>query len=431
MKSTREAKLILILGLLAMSFLETVLRPGPDSFLSAYRVFIPLILFFIVLPKIRHYQWEVFFLVVVFVWNLVWIRAFNHDMAVMIQFYIHIICCFSVYSLVKYLKVAYPDRFDSLMFRLLDLMTLLTIGLFLLQYPLRFNLPNTVPGRVNTFYWTENEMGMSLVLMSTLYLQRFLKGKGVLDLAKVLIISLILYLNDNRISILGFGLFFLLLLFLEYSGPKSKKQALIAVAVLVLLVFLINPVFNFKGSQTGIREMILDPIRRIITLDPYRLAGSLYDRTDAIIYGLMELKKTYYLGIGLGNSINVLALPQYKLASAKSMHNIVAQLWVELGILAMILYAVIATVLIRDLRRRPQDLTVNYRFAFVLAFILISMQSSTGIFSNYFVIAFISYVSLSKDLLKKVSRRQLLPRIPKTYLEDLAKVKSKELKSNG
>lgn len=395
--------------LLVLCFFEAVFRTSPDSSLSAYRLTIPFIFLLIVLPKVKLYGKELFFLIGLLFWNVLWVAVFHHDFATMFQFYFHVLCIFSVYALVKFIKITWPDHFDDIMFALLDTMTILTILVFIPQYVLRFNLPNTVSGRVNTFYWTENEMGMSLVVMATLYVQRFLKGKRWMDLIKILMICVILYLNDNRISILGFALFIMLILFIEYSSPKAKKYSLGVLGILIILFFLWDPVIDFKGSQLGVAELIGDPIRRIIMLDPYRLAGSLYDRTDAIIYGLIELQRTFFMGIGLGNSLNVLAMPKYYLVSAKSMHNIVAQLWVELGLFAMVMYAAIAFKIIKDLRAKPFDLTVNYRFCFVLAFILISMQSSSGIFSNYFVAAFVSYICLSKDLFASVPKRPWLP----------------------
>ena len=56
--------------ILILSFLHATLRLNPDSFLSAFRVIIPIIYMFLYLPKINGYMKETKVLVIIFVWNI-------------------------------------------------------------------------------------------------------------------------------------------------------------------------------------------------------------------------------------------------------------------------------------------------------------------------------------------------------------------------
>jgi len=139
---------------------------------------------------------------------------------------------------------------------------------------------------------------------------------------------------------------------------------------------------------------MFEPIHRILTLDPYKLSGSITDRSDAVIYGLMELKKSYLLGIGLGNSIEMLKMSEYSLDSAKSMHNFIMQMIVELGILGLILISYIFKKIIRGVTKENVAAIDIIRAVFFMGFIFISLQSSSGIFSNYFVWTVIMFILL-------------------------------------
>lgn len=378
-----------VYGLLLLAFLEMSLRVGS---ISAFRLAIPFLFLAVVLPRFLIFKKELIFLGLLLLYNTMILVIFGGDQALFIQFFIHTLAVFSVVVLVKYLKI-FDENFERRFFRFLDGFTMVTLLLFVFQYLYRFNLPGTVLGRVNTFYWTENEMGMSLAVMGCLYFQHFVFRRTKIDLLKLLAILGVLYLNDNRISLIGIS-FFILLSGLV-SIKRHSKKALVVLALLIVLIFILNPVPNFRGSQVGIRELILEPVLRILQLEPYRLAGSLPDRTDAIIYGLMELKENYYVGIGLGNSLEVLQRPHYKLVSAQSMHNIVAQLVVELGFFAVVLYLLIFIKTVVHWWKDSTDANRIFKFAFTISFILISMQSSTGIFSNYFMVTAVSYIYLA------------------------------------
>ena len=95
----------------------------------------------------------------------------------------------------------------------------------------------------------------------------------------------------------------------------------------------------FRDYPISVRELIFKPIGNIIKLQKVPgSGGSMIDRTNAIIYGMNELVHSHFAGIGLGNSVTMLAKPEYHLLTAKSMHNLFFQIICEAGILGIGLY---------------------------------------------------------------------------------------------
>ena len=297
-------------------------------------------------------------------------------------------------------------KFNERVYRLLDRVTSITIILFLFQFLFRFQFPNTVPGRLGLYYWTENELGMSLAIMIPIYVIN-LKNRSIWSIfPKVIAIFVILFINDNKVSIIGLVLAFAVqLLILNIEIIKEKRTYLFGIVMgliaLVLGAYLWNPSLTFVGYTIELRKLVFDPIERIVMLNPYNLAGSVYDRTDAIIYGIMELKRTFFLGIGLGNANEMLKLPEYTLVTAKSMHNFYAQVIVEQGILGLYFIYYVGKRTISGLVYDSTQKINKLRLIYFISFPIIAMQSSAGIFSNYFVWATLIYVSLYK---KEITR---------------------------
>ena len=165
-------------------------------------------------------------------------------------------------------------------------------------------------------------------------------------------------------------------------------------AVIVLLI-VVNPSFKFRDYSISVDELVFDNIKRIITLDLIEgNGGSMMDRTNAIIYGLMELRRSKFFGIGWGNSVTMLAMPEFHLATAKSMHNIIMQFLVEFGFLAIFVYYKIVRWLISAVKRINENHFFIAKIVFAISFIFISSQSSVGILSNYYTWIVFFYVFL-------------------------------------
>lgn len=395
-------KSFFIYFLITLSFFHSILRPDPDSFISVYRLMIPFIFLFVYLPGFKHFNKETMLLVLIFIWNITTSYLFYHNIASFLVFYMHILSIFSVYISVKVLKLK-SKEFSISFYKFLDYFTIATIILFVLQYFIRFEFPNTVPGRLCLFYWTENELGMSLAIMGPLYIFKYLEGKKLWDLLKTAAICLILYVNDNKLSMIGIFVAFMTYILFAFIRRIREKRIYLIITVIVgfllcAVLFAWNPIIRFRDNSLGLRFIILEPVIRIVTLSPYRLAGSIYDRTDAIIYGLMELKRSYLLGIGLGNANVMLTLDRYALATAKSMHNFLAQMIVEMGILGIFFYIKIFIGVLKGITQSVVGNINLIRLLYLTSFVFISMQSSAGIFSNYFVWAVAAFIFLAEDL---------------------------------
>jgi len=77
------------------------------------------------------------------------------------------------------------------------------------------------------------------------------------------------------------------------------------------------------------------------------------------------------------------------------------QIIVEMGILGIALFAKIALDIIKGVtQKKVRDINI-IRFAYLTSFLFISMQSSSGIFSNYFVWTVLIYLAFSKGILEK------------------------------
>ena len=154
-----------------------------------------------------------------------------------------------------------------------------------------------------------------------------------------------------------------------------------------------NPTLIFRNYKINLSDLLFNKIKEIILLKPtLGSGGSLVDRTNVIIFGLIELKNTFFLGIGWGNSILMLEKPQYYLMTAKSMHNIIAQFLTEFGIVAIVVYGIIVRNMWKGLKRVRLASIYILKITFVISFIFISSQSSVGILSNYYMWISVFYV---------------------------------------
>lgn len=402
-REIKISKSIVIYILIILSFFSATLRMNSESALSPYRLIIPFVYLFIYLKYFKRYNKETLFLAVLFIWNLLTATMFYGKYELMLSFYVHCLCIFSIYIMLKDLKVR-DGLFEKKIFHLLDYFTIFTIILFILQYIFGFQFPNTSINNesglgTSLFYWTENELGMSLAIMIPFYLVRLFQNNKWGDLVKIILIITIMYMNDNKVAMIGVVISMVsYLLIIRIQKNKMKIfylfRMLAYISILFLILFFWNPSISFARLEIDLNTLMFDPIIRILTLDPYKLSGSITDRADAVIYGLIELKKSYLLGIGLGNSIEMLKMSEYSLDSAKSMHNFIMQMIVELGILGLILISYIFMRVIRGVTKKNVTDIDIIRAVFFIGFIFISIQSSSGIFSNYFVWTVVMFLIL-------------------------------------
>lgn len=407
----RSVGVIFAYFMLLTSFFNTVARTSVDADITLYRCFLPLILVAYCLSELYHLRNAIFTLGIFILWNIIPIAFFHADIRLIAQMSFHFLCIFCIYVLVRYIQLN-SDHFERDMYRFLDVFTLATILGWIFQYITKLSLSTTMyRGIPVVIYWTENELGMALAMMFPLYCMKCLKHWELSTFLKILAIVAILFIGDNKICVIGCSLAIFLCLFLRRGKIPIRLGAKISIAVFSVLVmitglFVINPTLTFRDYNIELGQLLLDPIRRIITLEPYRSAGSIQDRTDAVIYGIIELKKTGFLGIGLGNA--VLCMDKYHVATAQSMHNFFMQLICELG-WPMILYLVymLGHAIVRASKETASDFDI-IRLIYAISFILISMQSSSAIFSNYTVFTILFFIWRADGRLKTLQNKKRL-----------------------
>jgi len=114
-----------------------------------------------------------------------------------------------------------------------------------------------------------------------------------------------------------------------------------------------------------------------------------------IIFSLQDLISSYGLGIGFGNTLQMLESAKYgTIGSAQSIHNFPLQFTVELGLF------VTAFILFRLLRKLNMNIIM---FFFVMLFS--SLSQSVGLFSNYYFFCCLYFLILnSKEQFKTINK---------------------------
>lgn len=158
---------------------------------------------------------------------------------------------------------------------------------------------------------------------------------------------------------------------------------LLVVIILCLSWWLQGVTLSVGDAEFNLTQLFIDPFDRIYNLKPYGLGGSIFDRTDALIYAISSFHSTAWLGLGPGGTVYMLSLPDYELLTAKSLHNALAEFFFEFGPVALlVMYFAFrkfwsALVSIRPSAHQKAIL------AFVAAAPLLSVSQSSGFISNY------------------------------------------------
>lgn len=397
---------IVIFSILVFSIVNATLRFTDSGMTSVYRLVSP---FLFVLIMFLHWKWFKREIVIVAI-------GIIYGLTVSIIFYGHI--SFDMWVFLAYLCILYAIvrifyftsiDFASEFFRFLNVVTICTLVLCWLQYFVRvpypfLHVPND-PG-VNVFMSNENELAAPFACMFAVYMYKILFERKWKYIPIVINIAFFVYINDAKLSLIGmaltivvyvlFGLYILLSKKFGISATKFNISLIITSVILIVLIIIINPEIKFRDHVFSIKQLILNEILDIITLNPtYGSGGSMIDRTNAIIFGIIELKKTMFFGIGWGNSMVMLQKPEYLLMTAASMHNIVFQFLVEFGIYSIICYCALIVWLIRCIKNIRSDKTSIMKVAFAVGFIFTSSQSSVGILSNYYVWLVVFFVAFA------------------------------------
>lgn len=298
-------------------------------------------------------------------------------------------------------------NFEVAFWNFLHYITVVTLVLAFIQYFVRIPYPYVkLPAEhgMNLFMSNENELGEPLGFMSLIYLYKVLFENKRKYIPMIALIILIEFINDAKLTILGCVLGFVIMFYLKFGRiiKMSVKFAVLAGIMFLIIaicgIYIFNPTVKFRDYSISVRELFFDSIGDIINLRTMPGAGgSTVDRTNAVIYGLRELINSKFLGIGWGNSVVMLSKSQYRLLTAKSMHNIVIQFLCEMGIFALGVYCCFVKWIMQHVNDLYKDKKNILKLVFIVSFIIISAQSSIGILSNYYSWIVIFFVAMCSD----------------------------------
>ncbi len=372
--------------MLISAFMNTALRSGPEASLTAFRILAVLTIPFLLLRFFRLFVKEVFLLIGLLILALLQYSAFAitslHELTVS---YLHIIFIFAVYICVKILSKLEAENFSENMYRFLDRFTVFTIILTLIEYIFSISIfPATqVRSCPTAFFWNENELCCALFLMLPLYFMSWKQEKSIFTAAKMLAIIYFIYAFDCKILMLSTLLMFFLYIVLMNEKMLKNYQLLLLISLIVIGAAIILfcyidfsiPSGNDYDVKPTFGTAVREPVMQILRLERFYSAGSIHDRSDAIIIGLQNLVNTHGIGIGLGGSLHII---DGELVTAKSMHNITVQTIVEIGVIALIVYLIFIFKLYCTVTK-----IAWFKLCFFLILPLSSSISSVGIMSNY------------------------------------------------
>jgi hypothetical protein len=290
------------------------------------------------------------------------------------------------------------DDFNLKITRLLDFLAWSAMLTCIVQTIFNFDLPFTWGyrqyGYSTAFFYTPNDLALFLCayLIVTLFDQRPIWIKWVTIVAIFSINSM----NSSRA-----GIIVCLLVFSIWSSTNIVKKISdrpIFISFLLLFILLLAAIPLAYVIDHDDFSFIVETMGRIFTNDPFRLPGSVYDRADALIFCLNEMRSTWWMGLGPGGSIHVLAQPEYNAFTAQSLHNAIPELSFDLGpvfyipFLSWYVFYVFKYLFDKD----PTTADIA-RFSFLISLPFMSIIQSSGFISNYGFWATATFVWLRCD----------------------------------
>lgn len=388
---------------LIAAFLNTVLRPAPQHSITLYRILSPIIIFIGIRYSSKFVK-SFSILLFIIMWSFIVGIRFSNDISYLINYSITYLFIFILYMTIKILQITNKKDFEKLFFKLLYNFYVIMIITFIFQYITKIYLPNVKqdPGYYSTFFWTGNDFGSALATFMPLIFLKLINKRERKDLILIIITLFSLYINDAKIALMG-SIISCIIICILYGMNKIEERGkfiyfhsiIIFVVLVVSVVIIGNPSLKFRDKALDVSDAFLDPLNHIVTMIPYDTPGSIYDRTDAIIYGVDMLRDSEFLGVGIGNSIQALTMSEYNLRTAKSLHNVLLQFIVENGIVGIIIYLILVYKILKICIKKVKT---NLDIISISQFIMLPislLSSSVGLLSNYYVWAVIIYLCIS------------------------------------
>jgi hypothetical protein len=370
-----------------MAAWNAVLRPAADIPLTPYYLAMPAVAWWLLWAWPPFTRWCAWFLPFA-AYGLAVGTLYGVPIAVQVGQLIKHFQLLTFFGLLSWLCTIDPRGHRRLL-RMVTWLLTMVFAIAALQSVTGWQFPTVVNEEsdlwLNTFFFTPNDLG--LFLGGALCLLLCSRASPI---TKIVVIAATSYLNlrnDAKAVLLATALMLGIQVFL-YVCEKARIKPIVGVSIFVVLVpwtivLLSDSEFEVAESTFDFLQLFLDPLERIAALEPYDLGGSIFDRTDALIYCLQALKSTYWLGLGPGGSVYTLSLPNFELLTAKSLHNAIAELLVEFGPAMLLLLSWLVAPVFRLLWKTRLTPRERCMVMLLAAAPMLSVSQSSGYISNY------------------------------------------------
>lgn len=378
----------LLYFLLLLSFLNAVLRPAADIPITPYYILAPFVAIWLLAVSANFRLMSAFLFFVASYGLVVGILA---GTPLLIQFsqltkYAQLLVIFGV---LRWLQKN-DSRFYERCAKLVIGFSFGIAAIALLQLLTGFQFPAVINDEsalwLNTFFFTPNDLALFLapvlvlvLLGSYSWIFKFIFFGFVFALnlrndAKAILITMI---------ILVFG-YVCIKLSKRYQIPSLLVMIGVIGSAIAMLGVYAEFGFELNDQEITALDLLIDPIERIFALEPYNLGGSIFDRADAVIHALTALRDNWWFGLGPGGSVHILTLPAYELLTAKSLHNAIAELFVDFGPIFIVLAAMFVLPVLSEMAsRRPLAQRSTGRALLLLCAPFLAVSQSSGYISNY------------------------------------------------
>lgn len=375
------------LTIIVFATANAILRPSQSIPVTPFYVLMPFILFILTVYVKLSRKWMIVFLGVA-IYGLVVGTSFGVPFKLQIAQILKYAQLLTFLLLLSWLYCRGPISQKRLR-RTLGFLTSMVFLLAILQSVTGFEFANVINDEshlwLNTFFYTPNDLGLFLAGSACLVL-----CSDVSLLRKVIFFVAFFSLNlrnDAKAVVLAALVMLAVYLILKILNKLRIRPVIGLTLILVMVPLSLISIENINvavgGSEFDLQQLLADPITRIINLEPYKLGGSIFDRTDALIYSVIALDSVHWVGLGPAGSIYNLSLPENELLTAKSLHNAIAEICVDFGPVALLLFGFLLRPFAIAIFSRKLSSAQVCLICFVMSSPFLSVSQSSGFISNY------------------------------------------------
>lgn len=199
------------------------------------------------------------------------------------------------------------------------------------------------------YFTNVNDYGTSLAAFFPILCTDAVEKKKKRYYAFAVLIIILEYINDCKLCCIGI-LAEIMVIALLYGNRYGKGRRIVKIlshlfvlTIIMMVIYVIASDAVFMGSPIGL--LILEPVKRIISLDFYPTSNSSgMFRVNVLIMGIIWTFKSYFIGLGAGSSTMLVKnfLAQYSVyettALGLSVHNSWLEFLLDFGFIALIIY---------------------------------------------------------------------------------------------